>query len=204
MNRRDLIKQIALITGGTVVGAELFLSGCKTGGKTDAGFSKDILALLDEIGETIIPATTTPGAKAAQIGNFMKIWVTDCYTQAEQDVFMKGLTTFEEQCKRKYSKSFIECEATQRHDLLVSLEKEAKEFNNKKNEAEKPEQDAAKKEGKAFIAAPPHYYTMLKQMTLHGFFTSKTGATETLRYVAVPGKYDGDYPYKKGDRAWAT
>jgi hypothetical protein len=204
MNRREIIKQITLLTGGAVVGAELFLSGCKAGGKTDAGFSKDILALLDEIGETIIPATTTPGAKAAQIGNFMKIWVTDCYTQAEQEVFMKGITTLQEQCKRKYSKSFVECEATQRHDLLVSLEKEAKEFNNKKYEGEKPQQDAAKNEGKEFTAAPPHYYTMLKQMTLHGFFTSKTGATETLRYVAVPGKYDGDYPYKKGDRAWAT
>jgi hypothetical protein len=25
-----------------------------------------------------------------------------------------------------------------------------------------------------------------------------------LRYVAVPGRYDGALPYKKGDKAWAT
>ena len=30
------------------------------------------------------------------------------------------------------------------------------------------------------------------------------GATQALRYVAVPGKYEGCIPYKKGDRAWAT
>jgi len=36
-----------------------------------------------------------------------------------------------------------------------------------------------------------------------GFFTSKTGATETLRHIQVPGKYDGALPYKKGDKAWA-
>jgi hypothetical protein len=45
---------------------------------------------------------------------------------------------------------------------------------------------------------------MLKELTLLGFFTSKPGATQALRYIAVPGKYDGNLPYKKGDKAWAT
>ena len=187
MNRRDLLKQIALLTGGTVVGAELFLSGCNTGVKTDAGFTNKVIALLDEVGETIIPATTTPGAKAAQVGEFMKVWVTDCFTQKEQDAFMAGLASLDEACIKMHNKPFMDCDAKQRHDFLVSLEKEAKEFNGKKKEEE-----------------PPHYYTMMKQMTLNGFFTSKTGATETLRHIQVPGKYDGALPYKKGDKAWAS
>jgi hypothetical protein len=37
-----------------------------------------------------------------------------------------------------------------------------------------------------------------------GFFTSEPGATKALRYIAVPGHYDGNLPYKKGDKAWAT
>jgi hypothetical protein len=203
MNRRDLLKQIAILTGGTVIGAEVFLSGCGTGPKTNAGFTADIISLLDEVGETIIPATSTPGAKAAQVGEFMKLWVTDCYTQKQQDVFMKGLSSLEEACKKMNNKSFMECDAKQRHDFLVSLEKEAKEFNTKKDEADKPLREAAQKEGKEFEATPPHYYTMMKQMTLNGFFTSKTGATETLRHIQVPGKYDGALPYVKGDKAWA-
>ena len=68
MERRELLKLIALLTGGAVVGGEVFLSGCKTAGKTDAGFTTTTIALLDEIGETIIPATATPGAKAAKVG----------------------------------------------------------------------------------------------------------------------------------------
>jgi hypothetical protein len=202
MNRRDLLKQIALLTGGAVVGAEVFLSGCGTGPKTEAGFTNKVIALLDEVGETIIPATATPGAKAAQVGEFMKIWVTDCYTQQEQDTFFAGLPKLDEACIKMHSKPFIDCDAKQRHDFLVSLEKEAKEFNTKKDETEKPLREAALKEGKEFVAAPPHYYTMMKQMTLHGFFTSKTGVTETLRHIQVPGKYDGALPYKKGDKAW--
>jgi hypothetical protein len=70
--------------------------------------------------------------------------------------------------------------------LLVSLEKEAKAYNEKK------EKDK-----------PVHFYTMMKQLTLWGFFTSKTGMTETLRHIPVPGKFDGAFPYAKGDKAWA-
>ena len=51
---------------------------------------------------------------------------------------------------------------------------------------------------------PVHYFLMLKQLTILGYFTSETGASQALNYIAVPGKYDGSYPYKKGDKAWAT
>jgi Gluconate 2-dehydrogenase subunit 3 len=204
MNRRELLKQIAFLTGGSVVGAEVFLSGCGTGPKTEAGFTNKIIALLDEVGETIIPTTATPGAKAAQVGEFMKVWVTDCLTQKEQDAFFAGLPLLDEACIKMHNKPFMDCDAKQRHDFLVSLEKEAKEFNGKRDETDKPLRETAKKEGKEFAETPPHYYTMVKQMTLNGFFTSKTGATETLRHIQVPGKYDGALPYKKGDKAWAS
>ena len=194
MERRELLKQIALLTGGIVIGGDLFLSGCKSAAKADAGFSVANIALLDEVGETIIPATATPGAKAAKIGEFMKTFVTDCYTNSEQSAFTTGLAGLDDACKKVNSKTFMECDAKQRKDFLVSLEKEAKEFNVKVDAA-----NAGKKEDKT----PPHYYTLMKQLTLLGFFTSKTGATETLRHIAVPGRYDGALAYKKGDRAWA-
>ncbi|MDP5040007.1 MAG: gluconate 2-dehydrogenase subunit 3 family protein, partial [Paraglaciecola sp.] len=53
-------------------------------------------------------------------------------------------------------------------------------------------------------AATPHFFTLIKQLTLFSFFTSKLGATEVLRFEAIPGKYNGELDYKKGDRAWAT
>ncbi len=205
MNRRELLKQIALLTGGAVVGGEVFLSGCTTGAKSEVGFSAANIYLLDEVAETIIPATTTPGAKAAQAANFMQSWVTDCYTKKEQDVFFKGLAGLDDACKKMHNKTFIECDAKQRHDFLVSLEKEAKDYNKVLEEKQKPIREMERKKGTEFLYEdePVHYYTLIKQMTLMGFFTSKTGATETLRHIQVPGKYDGAFPYKKGDKAWA-
>jgi Gluconate 2-dehydrogenase subunit 3 len=211
MERRELLKKIAILTGAAVVGGELFLTGCKTGAKADAGFTAANISLLDEVAETIIPATSTPGAKAAKVGEFMKVMITDCYTAKEQAAFTKGITALEEASKKLNGKGFLESTAQQRHDLLVSIEKEAKDFNSKREEAEKPKREAHKKENEAkapkdrtyYEGEPVHYYTMMKQLTLMGFFTSKTGMTETLRHVAVPGKYDGALPYKKGDKAWA-
>lgn len=195
MERRELLKNIALLTGGVFIGGELFLTGCKSGAKLEAGFTPASIALLDEVGETIIPATKTPGAKAAQVGEFMKTFVTDCYSQTDQTAFTKGIVQLDEACKKVHGKSFMDCDAQQRKDFLIGLEKEAKTFNeavNKENEGKKDEDKKAL-----------HYYTMMKQLTLFGFFTSKTGATETLRHVPVPGKYEGSVAYKKGDKAWA-
>jgi hypothetical protein len=211
MDRRELIKMIAVLTGGAVVGGELFLSGCTAGDKAAAGFSADNIALLDEVGETIIPTTNTPGAKAAKIGEFMKVMITDCYTEKQQAAFMKGIGELDAACKKANSKSYMECTPQQRHDFLVSLEKEAKAFNTKRDETDKPLYEAFKKtndalpwkDQKEFEGSPSHYYTMVKQLTLLGFFTSKTGMTETLRHVPVPGKYDGAFPYAKGDKAFA-
>ncbi|MBM3431949.1 MAG: gluconate 2-dehydrogenase subunit 3 family protein [Bacteroidetes bacterium] len=185
MDRRVYLKQIALLTGAAVVGADFFLSGCSPNGTT-GGLTKTQLALLDEIGETILPATNTPGAKAAEVGKFMNVMVRDCYTTDQQTAFKTGMESLEQACQQVHGKNFTKSNPTQRHELLVRLEKEAKAYNETK----------AKEK-------PVHYYTMMKQLTLWGFFTSKTGMTETLRYVPIPGRYDGALPYTKGDKAWA-
>ena len=169
MNRRDALSRVALLIGGSVVGAEIFLNGCNTATETKAGaslnFSKDDIAYLDEIAETILPATNTPGAKEAKVGDFMTVYAS----------------------KKKNSKSFMESTPQQRHDLLVDIDKEAKDY------------QKVKKDGD-----PNHYFSLMKQLTLMGYFTSEPGATKALRYVAIPGRYEGCIPYKKGDKAWAT
>jgi len=60
MNRREALSRVALIMGGTVLGAEAFLSGCTTGA-AGLKFSQDDISFLNEVAETILPATGTPG-----------------------------------------------------------------------------------------------------------------------------------------------
>ena len=55
MNRREALSSVALLLGGTILGAEAFLSGCTNADRHigDAGisFSPDDISFLDEIGE---------------------------------------------------------------------------------------------------------------------------------------------------------
>ena len=192
MNRRDALTRVGLLLGGTVVGAELFMSGCKNAPDKNIGaggtnFSNDDIAYFDEIAETILPATDTPGAKDAKVGAFWATIVKDCYTEQEQKVFLDGMKKLNDASVQKNGKSYMESTPEQRHDLLVALDKEQKDYM------------AAKKKDD-----PAHYFRMMKELTLWGYFTSEPGATKALRYIAVPGKYVGCMDYKKGDKAWAT
>ena len=192
MDRREAITKVSWLLGGTIIGANLFLEiGCTPSPEKAASagsfFNTDTIALLDEMGETILPATSTPGAKAAKVGEFMNVMVRDCYTKRDQGIFSEGLERLDEQCKKEHGKSFMECSAAERTAFFTKMDARQKAYMENKS----PEQ-------------PSHYFRMLKELTLLGFFTSEVGATKALRYVAIPGKYDGDYPYKKGDKAWAT
>jgi hypothetical protein len=217
MNRRQALSTVALLVGGTIVGAELFLSGCKSSRK-EGVFADDDVAFLDEVAETILPATSTsPGAKAAQTGQFMKTFVTDCYEPEDQKLFIDGIGKINDESNKKFSKDFMQLTADQKHDLLNEIDKNAKAEEKQsnsyfdamtaiQNEAQVMEQNFSGKNQHALkLRANPNYYFMLmKQLTLLGYFTSKLASNTALRYEAVPGKYDGNYPYKKGDKAWAT
>ena len=209
MERREAVKYISILLGGAVIGADAFLTGCKskTGGIHD--WSTDDVAYLNEIGETILPQTSTPGAKAANVGQFMTVMVNDCYEESDQKVFRDGMDKLNDAAKKNYSNNFMKLSPQQRHDLLVQLDKEAKdyqkkvnEFNDKENQKEK---DELAKGNLKYVKQhmSPHYFSMLKQLTLLGYFTSQVGMTQALRYNPVPGRYDGCVPYKKGDKAWA-
>ncbi len=189
MNRREAVSLVSLLLGGTVIGAEAFLSGCKPAAKKPEGLlSGDDISFLDDVGDTIIPETAgSPGAKAVGIGTFMNKIVTDCYESKDQKIFMDGIVRVNEASKKKSNKSFSDLELKEKQSLLEGLDREAKEY------------EIAKTKG-----GDSHYFTMMKQLTVWGYFSSEAGATKALRYVAIPGRYDGVIDYKKGDKAWAT
>lgn len=186
MNRREALSATAALFGGTLVGAQVFLSGCS--GQTEAikEFTEDVILLLDDVGETIIPATvSSPGAKAARIGEFMKVIVTECYSPSEQTVFFEGVSSLKTRCDEKYNDDFISLTPEEKHEFLLNLDKEAKDYERSRGES-----------------GSEHYFTMLKQLTIWGYFSSEPGATQALRFVPIPGRYDGCIDYVQGEGAW--
>lgn len=188
MNRREALNRVALLCGGAVIGGHLFLEGCTKPStqNVESLFEEDTIDYLGNIADTILPETGSPGAKEAGVGAFIPVMVRDCYTEEDQKVFLEGLDKLDKAASDKYSKGFQELSADERTELLIEID------------AERAEHQKNRKGGE-----PSHYFQMIKQLTLLGYFTSELGATKALRYVPIPGRYDGDIPYKKGDKAFA-
>jgi len=112
--------------------------------------------------------------------------VKDCYVENDQKIFREGMDKINDAAEKKFDKAFLQLSPEQRHQLLVEVDNEQKEYTKNK----KDDQDN-------------HYFRLMKELTLLGYFTSEIGATQALRYIESPGRYDGCVPYNKGDKAWA-
>lgn len=168
------------------------------------GFSADDVALLNEIADVIIPPTDTPGAKEAAVGDFVAIAVAECYEPAMQSAFVYGFLALQAECQSQYGRVFRDLSPAERVAVLSQIDGERKYR----------ELWLRGERGLRIVARPvigalpdpvqvPHFFSMMKELTALGYFTSWPGATQALRHKLVPGAYDGALPYKKGDRAWA-
>ncbi len=186
MTRREALARLMAITGTVAIGAELFLSGCRApeAKKRTDPFSPAELALLDEIAETIIPTTDSPGAKAAGVGAFMAATARNCYDDAAWGSFRSGIEQVDKASRKKHGKPFMESSPAERTALLNELNREQRDYL----------RDGPRR--------APHYFRLMKELTMVGYFTSEIGCTKSLRYVESPGHYDGNLPYRKGDRAF--
>ena len=90
MDRRELLKMIVAATGAAMVGLPALVQGQAPAATAKIHFSDADVGTLDEIAETILPRTRTPGAKDAGAGLFMATFVSDCYSVRQQATFRAG------------------------------------------------------------------------------------------------------------------
>ncbi|MBX2840856.1 MAG: gluconate 2-dehydrogenase subunit 3 family protein [Flammeovirgaceae bacterium] len=191
MDRRSLLKNLGLITGGAML-----LPACDFSEKkvsialNNLKITPDQETFLKELVDTIIPTDpkesteNIPGAAALGVHNFVWVFVDDCMKKTDQDVFLNGLTQFELYTEKVKAKSFYKL--TQEERIAFLTETLAKE-------EVKPEEKAA--EGEKPIEHPPEYYmediksfiNTTKGITQWGFMQSEYIMTEIMPYPLVPG-----------------
>lgn len=189
MTRRQAIARVTALLGGVALVGGTGLLRAAAGERdyrNNGLFSRADVAWLDEVAETLLPETDTPGAKAAGVGPFMALMVNDVYAPEEQEVFRDGMRTLEEVCRAEYGKGFLEAAAAQRLALLERIDLEQHTW----MEARTDE-------------APVHYFRMMKELALLGYFTSEIGYTQAMRYVETPGRFDPCTPHAPGEKIWA-
>ena len=237
IDRREAIRRVAVLLGSTtLVGGSALLTACEQGrpelpATAPIGeFTSADIAYLDEIADTILPETKTPGAKAAKTGAFMALMVTDTYKADDRKIFRDGMLKLDEASRKDTNASFMDATPQQRLALLTKLDQEQKIHSDARDAARrkarelpaaKPVEEAdAEKHlpdpqrelapGSDVGAAtaitaetPSHYFRMMKELALLGYFTSEIGCTQAQRYVESPGRFDPCTAYQPGEKAWA-
>jgi hypothetical protein len=220
LTRREAVRRVTAILGGVaLVGGNAFITGCRADDSStgDEPFTPDDIAYLDEIADTILPTTSTPGAKAVQTGAFMAMMVTDTYSTADRKIFRDGMRQLDRESRDLNDAPFMQATPAQRLALLERIDREQKTHSDARKEAgrrkslaylsdQRQEQVPGAEAGAASAITadtPAHYFRMMKELALLGYFTSEIGMTQAQRYAETPGRYDPCLPYTAGEKSWA-
>lgn len=198
MNRRDLIISSGWLAGYALTSASLsslFLS-CQSEAKLDwqpVFLPKNEAYTLAEVTETILPKTSTPGAKELGVPQFIDKMLKEVLGEGDQKAFVEGLKQIEAEAKEKHGKTFAECSVEERNAMLLALDEAA---------AKQPPPPSVW--GITLGVPPPTpFFRQLKSLTLLGYYTSEEVGKNILRYDPVPGDYIACMPLKEGENTWA-
>jgi hypothetical protein len=174
VDRRTVIRQLLFVSAGVAI-----LPAClqKTSRASltlkHISVDGDQEKMLAELVETIIPATSTPGAKELSAHSFTLIMMDDCYSKADQTRWINGMKDFEAACRKMNGQSFQKSTVPQRDALLTAME--------------------AKKDDKEDMV---FFYRTVKRLTIHAYTSSKYFLTNVNIYELVPARFKGCVPVK--------
>jgi hypothetical protein len=188
------------VLGGALSASSIagVLAGCdNSGGSPDSwkprALSGEQAELVATIAEHILPQTDTPGARAAGVHRFIDTLLADYHRPAERQRFVAGLSDVNARAEREHGRAFVRCDTTQQRGILEALDREA--F---------PERTSASSGAGDDASSRRPFMRTMKELTVLGYYTSEIGATKELRYVRVPGRFDGCVPLRPADRTWAV
>jgi len=235
ITRREAVARTALFLGGTLAASSIAgvrgdawaraaAPGWRAGTLT-AGQSE----LVATIAEHIIPATDTPGARAAGVHRFIDVILSDYYKDDERKRFLDGLAQLEARAEKELGAPFMKSTAAKQLALLTAIDAEAYPPQRVLEKAEpmnaerarmrdslarqsstgptvsdptRPSADGGGGEAARREAERGWFFRRMKELTLLGYYTSEAGAMTELK-VNPMGIYRGDIPYRSIGHAWA-
>lgn len=182
MDRRLMIQ----LLGGAVT-ARLFASGRELHARTALTREWGLKVLdphqnetVTTIAELIIPATDTPGARAAKVNEFIDLALGEWFDADEKTRFLDGLADIDARSRKLFAKDFTAATSEQQTQILKGLDLELAAL-----------RDAEKAGVAGEATTSQQFFRMMRRLTLLGYFTSEAGATQELHNPIIPGRYDG-------------
>ncbi len=219
-------------------GAAGWLSACEkspvpsgevatAGAAPSPGFTPKFLdteqaSVLEALVDALIPASDTPGARQAEVAEFVDGMLLDVLDEAEQKAFTAGLSRCTAELGAGLGRPFHQCSTQEQvalgAKLWAAFASGAVDPGDSAGAAPAAAPAGAPLlRGAAQGSAPPGsasagglhpelvaFAEQLRGLAITGFCNSRLGATRVLHYEAVPGDYRGCVPLEQIGRAWAT
>jgi hypothetical protein len=179
VNRRALLLGAVVLLGGA---AALSRFPRKSAGGSSAGgpaVSAEQFALLEQICETMIPQTDTPGAMTAGVPAFIRSMLAEWASAASRSDVAAVLEDVERHAWEKFGAAFLELPPDRKYEVVRSFDEDR-------------------------ISRQEPAYGKFKYLVLTGYYLSEAGATQELRYELVPGAWRACVPFSEIGRATAV
>ena len=184
LSRRDILRDAAMVIGGSALAANLgpFALRASAAAAADSApvfFSAARFPMIESMAELIIPETDTPGAIEAGVPHFIDLMMAEWASTARQTRYRQGLRDIDRRAGQYGADDYLACAPDDRIDLLQALDREAHAD-----------------------GASESFFREFKQMVLFAYYSSEAGATLELQYEPMPGIYRACAPIEDVGRSW--
>lgn len=183
MERRDLLKFMAMAVGGSVAVPHSAFARLAEGidpAQLDF-FTPAEREQVAALAEAIIPKTDTPGAIEAGVPEWIEVILKDCYEPKDQQVFREGLPALFAAAEQETGKPFATLTPDEQVAFLTAYDGKTKA--------------AAKAAGRPVSKT---FLQQFKELTKLCYCSSEVGSTTAFEFHLVPGRWEPAMPLEPG------
>jgi hypothetical protein len=190
MERREVLRLMGAASVFSVLSSDLFaatlqaqLAANKAGTlRTLSPAQNEIVAAMSDV---MIPATETPGAKAAKVNEFIDLILTEWATEEEKKIFLEGLVEADRKANALFGHGFANASTKEQAAIVQEFDEELATSRN----------EALPKQVRSWeLTLLLPFFAQMRRLTLIGYYTSSIGQEQELKVEIIPGELHGCVP----------
>ena len=190
MERREAMRLLGAASVFSVLSSDLLAATLRAQlAANKAGTLRTLSAAQNEIvvamSDVMIPATDTPGAKAAKVNEFIDLILTEWATEEEKKIFLDGLAETDRKTDALFGHGFAAASAKEQASIVQAFDEELATSRNEKL----PKQVRS---WELTLLLP--FFAQMRRLTLVGYYTSTIGQEQELKVEIIPGALHGCVP----------
>lgn len=133
--------------------------------------------LLEVFSHLILGSYYNNASADLEKGVFLQCYIEQCWSEEDQNRYWQTASGFQNYCYQKFEKPFERLSYQRQETVLLDL------FDAKKT----------------LFEGDIEWAGLTRQLILFEFFSGQKGATEVLRHLPLPGRYEGQIPLLEQD-----